>query len=248
MIMNPLAPKFWIAGLIAMLAWLLIAGGVATGQTLPPDDMIFSGFLSCSGDDAKDPNRRCPFRLHYVQLTQGNTYAFRIEATEFDSRLTIEDQHGNVLAQDTDCLEEDVFGCIYFRPPVSGRYRLVVTSLPPLREGFYQVTMRQLPIEMRVESELTIRDPSQDNCFYRVHEVALREGERYIIDLESKEYANCVKLLNPDGMIVAFQDEGTPSRGARIIYEAPRTGTYRVLTASTTPNAIGPFTLTVCRD
>jgi hypothetical protein len=68
-----------------------------------------SGFLSCGGID---DSRQCPFRLHYINLTKGKTYAFRIESTEFDSRLAIEDAHGKVQATDTDCMEEDTFGCM----------------------------------------------------------------------------------------------------------------------------------------
>src|ERR1017187_7311915 len=196
--MNHLTAKFRFASCIAALASLLLAGNVALAQTPPPgDETIFSGFLSCGG---VGDSRQCPFRQHYVTLTQGQTYAFRISSTEFDSRLIIEDQQGNVLATDTDCMEEDMFGCIVFRAPTTGRYRLVVTSLPPLREGFYQITMRELPIVLRLESALTTNDDSQDNCHHRVHEVTLTEGHRYIIDLESKEFGTCVKLLNPEGM------------------------------------------------
>jgi hypothetical protein len=107
--------------------------------------------------------------------------------------------------------------------------------------------MRELPVVMRVEAELPIRDEARDNCYERVQEATLNEGERYIIHLESKEYATCLKLLNPEGMIVAFHDEGMPSNGAHIIYEAPRTGTYRLVASSMTTHAVGAFTLTVCR-
>src|SRR5262249_36906077 len=133
-------------------------------------------------------------------------------------------------------------------PPTSGCYRLVVTAHAPLREGFYQVTMRELPIVMRVEAGLTLQDESQESCYHRSHEVTLVAGQRYIIDLESAEYATCLKLLSPEGMIVAFDDEGSPMRGARLMYEAPRTGTYRLIVASTEPYAVGRFTLTVCKE
>jgi hypothetical protein len=108
--------------------------------------------------------------------------------------------------------------------------------------------MRELPIVMRVEAGLTLQDESQESCYNRSHEVTLVAGQRYIIDLESGEFATCLRLLAPEGMIVAFDDEGSPMRGARVMYEAPRTGIYRLVVASADPYAVGAFTLTVCKD
>lgn len=242
--MNPLNSRFWFAIGTAAVACLLIAGSVAQGQTPPPDrDTILSGFLSCSRD--KDGNMMCPARIHYLNMSEGKTYAIRIETTEFDAKLAIEDLHGNVLASDGDCIEEDLFGCIWFRPPSNDEYRFVVSASMPLLEGFYSVFVRELPIVMRVETTLTTEDEMRDECYQQTHEVTLNEGERYVIELASREFATCLKLLSPDGMIVAFDDEGTTSRPAQIIYTAPRTGVYRLVAASTMPHSVGAFRLTV---
>src|SRR5262249_13908782 len=91
--------KYWSLAIVLVF----LAAGFAHGQPPPPDnkndEVIFAGFLSCGGDDA----RACPFRLHYVTLEQGRTYAFRIDSTEFDARMTIEDLSGKVLASEGDC-------------------------------------------------------------------------------------------------------------------------------------------------
>jgi len=244
--MKQLSTKLWFS--CGFAALILLTGTFVAGQTPPPDrgEVTLSGFLSCHV--AKDAPRQCPFRLHYLDLKEGQTYSIRIESTEFEARLAIEDLHGNVLAMDGDCVEEDLFGCIWFRAVESGSYRLVVTASPPIREGFYSIVVRELPIVMRVEAALTMIDEAQDECYQKVHDVTLNAVQRYVIELASKEFTPGVKLLNSDGAIVAFDVEGTTTTPARIIYTAPRTGVYRVVTASTTPYSLGAFTATVSND
>jgi hypothetical protein len=249
--MNQFINRIWLGYGVAALICLLLAAAIAMGQsprTPPPDrgDVILSGFLSCHV--AKDSPRQCPFRLHYVDLKEGQTYAIRIESTEFEAGLAIEDMHGNVLATDGDCVEEDLFGCIWFRAPSTDSYRLVVTASSKMREGFYSVTVREMPIVMRVEASLTMTDKTQDECYQKVHDVTLNAGQRYVIELASKEFTPGLKLLNAEGAIVAFDDEGNTTNPARIFYTAPETGTYRLVTASTTRFSVGPFTLTVLGD
>ncbi len=246
--MYQLTSRLWLGYGIAALLGVLLVGAVASGQTPPPDrdDVVLSGFLSCNAH--KDSPRQCPFRLHYLDLNAGTTYAIRIESTEFNAHLAIEDLDGNLLVSDADCMTGDVTGCIWFTPPATDNYRFVVTASPPLNEGFYTVTVRELPIVMRLETALTTYDDVQDQCYQKVHDLTLNAGQRYIIELDSKRFTSCVKLLNPDGMIVAFDDEGSTTRPARITYEAPRTGVYRLVAASTTPYSVGAFTLTVTGD
>jgi hypothetical protein len=246
--MNHFTTKFWIGSCVAALIVLLLSTPFAIGQTPSPNgnEVILSGFLSCTLE--KDSPRQCPFRLHYVNLNQGSTYIMRIESTEFDARLLLENLEGKLLAANYDWVDEDLFGCIVFRAPTTGSYRLVVSAAPRLNEGFYTVMLRELPVVMRVEAALTTSDAALENCFHKAHEISLVAGRRYIIDLESNEFETCVKLMNAEGAIIAFADEGNPDRLARLVFEAPRTGTYRLVAASNTPYAVGAFRLTVCGE
>jgi hypothetical protein len=245
--MNRFTTTFWLGGGIVAIVLLLLMGTFAGGQTPPPDrdDVVLGGFLGCHV--AKDSPRECPFRLHYVNLVQGRTYHIRMESTEFDPRLILEDLAGNLLAGDTDWFDA-LPGCIVFRPPTSGSYRLVASAAAPMHEGYYTITLRELPVVMRVEAALTTADEARSDCYHRVFEVTLTAGRRYIMDLESNHFETFVKLLNPGGAIVAFDDEGCSNRPARIVFEAARTGTYRLVATSGTPAALGAFTLTVCEE
>ncbi len=239
--------KFWFSCGIAALAALLLSGVVASAQnpTPPSDDIVLSGFLTCPVPNGSP--RPCPFRVHYVNLTAGKSYTIRMASSEFHASLTLEDMRGNLLAMDCDDFST-MPGCIVFHPPTTGSYRLIATSSPPRNEGFYTITVRELNVLVRMEATLMPSDAVEDGTFQKTHELTLIEGKRYVIDLASNEFVAFVKLLNPDGAIVAFDDEGCMPRPARIVFTASRTGTYRLIAASATPFATGAFTLTVCEE
>ena len=69
---------------------------------------------------------------------------------------------------------------------------------------------------------------------------------RSIIDLASEDFEAFVKLLDPNGAIVAMNEEACMPRPARIVFTAPRTVNYRIAATSAAPFATGAFTLTVC--
>ena len=244
--MTHFITKSWLGYVTVALAALLPAGTVASAQTLPPgnEDIVLSGFLNCSGTNAE---RACPFRPHYVQLTKDRVYCIRMESSEFTASLMLEDPSGNLLATNTDDFEA-MPGCIIFRAPATERFRLIATSLPPTQEGFYMITIHELPVRMRVDAALSVTDPVQADSFHQTHEITLLEGRRYVIDLASIDFEPFVKLLDPDGMIVAFNDEASMPRPARIVFTASRDGNYRIVATSATPFATGAFTLTVCEE
>jgi len=241
--MTNLFTKSWFGPLVAAL---LSTGAVASAQTLPPgnNDIVLSGFLNCSGTNA---DRTCPFRLHYVELIKDRVYCLRMESSEFSTNLMLEDLRGNLLATNADDFEA-MPGCVIFRAPATERYRLIASSRSAMNEGFYMITIHELPVLLRVDATLSETDPVQADCFQQTHEMTLLEGRRYIIDLASNEFEAFVKLLDPDGMIVAFNDEASRGGQARIVFTAPRDGNYRMIVTSATPFATGAFTLTVCEE
>src|SRR5437764_9306415 len=144
--MRPLF-RFAFAATV-LLFWL---GATASGQTPPPTDenIIVSGFLSCTNHDGSP--RQCPTALHQVKLSHGKTYAIRMESTEFDSALKLEDPAGICLLADLDYFD-DLKGCIVFTPPTTGQYRLIASAGAPPNEGYYTITIRELPVLMQIET------------------------------------------------------------------------------------------------
>src|ERR1051325_669640 len=210
--MNRVTPIFWIASGAAAIAFFVLAGRAnAQPGPLPTTDTVLMGFISCGGENGE---RQCPFRLHYVTMERGRTYAVRIASTSFNAALAIEDEAGNQLARDIDDYDT-MPGCAVFRPSVTGTYRLIASVRPPLEEGFYVITIRELPVVFSVEDEMTTSDPMRNECYMRTYDVPMTVGHRYIIDLASREFSPYLKLLDSDGMIVAFEDESCVGRGAR---------------------------------
>jgi hypothetical protein len=239
--------KFWFVCVFAAVIWLLFGGPIASGQTPPPEgnnDIVLSGFLGCGNPGAAP--RECPLRIHYVNLTEGKMYAIKMASSEFNSKLVLEDMQGNVLACDTDYYD-DLCGSIAFRPTTTGSYRLTVSAKNPI-EGFYTVTVREVPVLMSVVGELTPNDPVRNDAFMSVHEITLTAGQRYLIDLQSDQFDTFLKLLNSDGAIVAFADECGTMRNTRVIFTPTRTETYRIVATSYEPAVIGAFQLTVCEE
>ncbi len=243
--MSRCTPIFWLAWILTAIVALLFASSLASAQpiTQPRGEIILSGFLSCSGPNG---NRQCPFRHHYVEMVAGRTYALRIETTEFNAALMIEDERGNMLARDTDDFDT-LPGYIVYRPAATGTYRLIASAKAPLLEGFYAIFMQELTVLFRVKDEMTSSDPLRCEFHARTYDVPMVAGQRYIIDLTSNAFSPYLKLLDMDGMIIAFQDESMGPRGTRIVYTPTRTASYRIVATTFDPRRVGAFMLSVSR-
>lgn len=84
----------------------------------------------------------CFMKAHDVKLSAGLTYTIDMESAKIDSYLILEDEKGNILAQD-----DDGGGFpnarIEFRPHIDGNYRIIATTFPANQTGDYTLTVRQ---------------------------------------------------------------------------------------------------------
>ena len=106
-------------------------------------------------------------------------------------------------------------------------------------EGYYTITIRELPSILTVEEELTTIASE------RTFEVELIAGRRYIIDMQSEDFDAFIRLTNPEGGIVSFEDVCGAMKNTRIVYEPAVTATYRVIAASGSERTTGTFRLCV---
>lgn len=241
--MGKFITKHWFALTVLALVFLFVAGRIASGQGVVGDrsPTYLSGFLTCGTNE--DGTRVCPFRLHYINLEKGRTYMIRMESSDFDTNLALEDLYGNVLAKDTDYYDT-LYGLIVFRPAETARYRLVANCLTPV-EGFYNITIREMPVMLNVEAELAANNSGTNE---RTFDMVLTAGRRYIIDMDSSHFDAFVKLTNLDGAIVAFEDECGAMRNARVVFIPTVTAPYRIIATGYAERATGPFRLVVCED
>lgn len=94
-------------------------------------------------------------------------------------------------------------------------------------------------------------DTQRRNCRSRRYQIDMVQGRTYTIDQMSGTIDSFLRLEDPTGAQVAINDDGGGIMGggdmnlnARIIYVAPRTGTY-IIIATSFDAQLGPFTLSV---
>jgi thiol-disulfide isomerase/thioredoxin len=94
-------------------------------------------------------------------------------------------------------------------------------------------------------TEKTERDPLRKKNYAEVFEFKMEEGKGYRIDLQSQDFDAWLRLENPDGKNVAVDDDGGGGTDARIVFKAPKEGTYKIFASALEPDKTGAFTLRV---
>jgi tetratricopeptide (TPR) repeat protein len=94
--------------------------------------------------------------------------------------------------------------------------------------------------ETRLQGTLSAKETSQ------VHEIKMTAGKTYMIDMESKAFDTFLKLEDPQGKLLAENDDiSETNQNSRIVFTAPADGAYRIVATSFQRRGIGPYTLTV---
>jgi HEAT repeat protein len=99
----------------------------------------------------------------------------------------------------------------------------------------------------RVQGVLTTGDPHdrvRQQMHHVVHNYYMKGGRQYTINLNAV-WDNYLRLEDALGQELAQDDDGGGFPNARIIFNAPRDGWYRIIVTSFAPGASGPYTLTV---
>jgi HEAT repeat protein len=87
-------------------------------------------------------------------------------------------------------------------------------------------------------------DPVRGGSHQVVHMFQMKAGKTYTIDLKST-WDNFLRLENAQGKQLAQDDDSGGFPNARIVFNAPADGYYRIIVTSFAPGATGPYTLTV---
>ncbi len=238
--MNAFNNRFRLIFLSLPLLSLLIVSGFANGPTAPNDnnDIVLTGFFAPNRAD--DRSVECTPRIHYVNLAAGRTYFIRLNSSEPNTWLALEDLHGNRVAMDNE-LWDEINGCILFRPLVTDRYRVVAGARMPIEVGFYTINIRDLPAMFNVEA---VMNPAEESATHTT-ELRFEKNRRYVIEVASDAFPAVARLLNAEGAVVAFDDEGCLNDRTRMIFTAPRSEVFRIEVSASAPFIGGVFRLTV---
>jgi len=106
---------------------------------------------------------------------------------------------------------------------------------------------KETPPLLKIAGELKENDPKDDmqqDSPSQKHKVKLEAGKLYQIDLKSKDFDSFLRLLDPKGKQVAFDDDGGGFPDARIVYKTKAAGEFTVVVTSFDAK-FGKFDLTV---
>jgi hypothetical protein len=85
---------------------------------------------------------------------------------------------------------------------------------------------------------------------HKSYSYRMKAGTTYTIRMLSNQFDTYLRLEDPAGIQVAEDDDGDApgvSLNARIVFTAPRDGTYRIIATSFDPNTFGGYQLLVTR-
>jgi predicted Zn finger-like uncharacterized protein len=102
----------------------------------------------------------------------------------------------------------------------------------------------------RHDNHLANNDPQLANKYYKLYVVPLEKGKTYQIDMASPQFDSFLRLLSPEGKVLAQDDDGAGAGfDARIIFQPVATGKHKIVATSFNfagePGTQGPFTLTI---
>jgi hypothetical protein len=118
---------------------------------------------------------------------------------------------------------------------------------PAVRKAAEEALKNSLPKEIEINGRLTAKDVLDDvrkDSHHKVHEVRLTAGRVYQIDLRSSEFDPYLRLEDSGRKRLAEDDDSGGQLNARLEFQAPATGPYRIVVTSYKRHT-GSYTLTV---
>lgn len=90
-----------------------------------------------------------------------------------------------------------------------------------------------------------LKDKVRTGSYCKTYTYKMIEGRNYQIDMKSTDFDSYLRLENPEGVQVAFDDDSGGFPDARIIYRAPKTGDYTIICTTFGAGSTGKYTLIV---
>jgi peroxiredoxin len=105
------------------------------------------------------------------------------------------------------------------------------------------------PKGMKIDDRLTeddARDRMRPKSYHKLHVFKMQAGRTYQIDMMSRDVDSFLRLEDPTGLQVAFNDDRDKSTlDSRIVHTAEQTGIYRIIATTFQPNQTGRYILIV---
>jgi Ca2+-binding EF-hand superfamily protein len=80
---------------------------------------------------------------------------------------------------------------------------------------------------------------------FKVYTIKLDRGKTYQVEMVSPEYFSYLYLESPNGQVLVENDSGGFGQTSRIVHQATRTGTYRIIATTQAGVRTGPFRMSI---
>jgi hypothetical protein len=246
--------KFRMVGLFAMAAAIAVLAqanvGAGDKKKVAQKDVTINAELN--NGDVKDKVRTNSFCKTYTyKMVAGHKYQIDMVSKEFDTYLRLEDPKGMEVAVDDDG-GGDLNARIIYKATETGDFTICATTFAPGGKGKFTLMVKEFGgNELKLDNgkasvagKLAAGDPKYKERNHKPFFVNLVEGKSYQIDMTSTQFDSYLFLEDPDGKLIAEDDDGGGFPNARIVIRAAKTGKHRVI-ASHFGDKLGEFNLTI---
>jgi hypothetical protein len=196
-------------------------------------------------------------KTYTYKMEKDKSYQIELSANNYRACLRLENSSGTQVGMDFDRFGNQAATIIH-RAGKTEDYEIVATSLNPNLKAKFTLTVKELtgdegkPIELKMEKglgsyagNLVRGDPRYSGKIHKLFLVKLQEGKTYQIDLKSGAFDAYLYLQDPDGKVLAEDDDSGGGLNSRIIHRAAKSGEYRIVATSLGGTSTGQFTLSV---
>lgn len=110
---------------------------------------------------------------------------------------------------------------------------------------YYLSQLPELVMGAVLEGELTSSDGQnfKDGSYLDLYVLHGQEGDRLELSASSSQFDAYLTLVDPEGQVVAWNDDGGGDLDAEIVTELPQTGRYLVVVSGYGPRDLGRYTI-----
>ncbi len=222
--------------------------------------------------NAKDPRdtqlalKKSPRKTYTVTLTQDTVFQIDLKSKDFDAIARLEDKAGKQVAFNDDApLAKGMDARLLYRPTQTGEFTVVVTNRDG-KSGKFSLSVaerpelntasiypsKSIPLPVPIDAKdrtVKIADSffEQDGIVfgkhYKAYSANLQKGIAYRIDLRSGDFDAFLVLEDPNGNIIAQDDDSGEGVNARITFTPDVAGVYRIIATTATARRVGKFEL-----
>lgn len=244
-------PHRWI--LLGILCGLLISGcGLLTSDPDRPERprLFFQGTEVFAGsldpEDEVDLRDQTFVDLYTVTAQADQLLRVALESSEFDPYLEVVDAAGQVIAFDDDS-GPDVNAYLLVALPATGTYQIRATTFESQTSGSYGLSYSLEPITWR-NNEIETLSPGdaqhpEDNSSMDVYTIQASARRSLLISLNSYDFDAFLQLVDPDGQVIAFDDDQGLRSDALLAVYLERSGPYQIRVNTYDPEGQGNYVM-----